>query len=84
MAVLSKFLMLLAIFLSASYANAFASLGHVAQNQVWVNHSIWFEESMSKPTNEQSRKLICEPTNDWINADQTTNEINEQTEVPLQ
>jgi hypothetical protein len=35
MTALSMFLVLLAIFLSASYANAFASLSPVAENQVW-------------------------------------------------
>jgi hypothetical protein len=83
MTALSKFLVLLVIFLSASYVNAFASLSPVAGNQVWVNHLIQFEESMSKPTNEPSRKAICEPTNNQIN-DQTTHEMNEQTGVPLQ
>jgi hypothetical protein len=46
------FLVLLAIFFSASYANAFASLSRVAGNQVWVNRLIQFEESMSKPMDE--------------------------------
>jgi hypothetical protein len=35
MTALSMFLVLLAIFLSGSYANAFASLSPVAGNQVW-------------------------------------------------
>jgi hypothetical protein len=64
MTALSKCVVLLAIFLSASYANAFASLSPVAGNQVWVNHLIQFEESMSKPMNEPSCKPICKPTND--------------------
>jgi hypothetical protein len=38
---------------------------------------------MSKPTNAPSREPICKPTNDLIN-DQTTHEMNEQTEIPLQ
>jgi hypothetical protein len=71
MTALSKFLVLLAIFLSASYANAFASLSPVAGNQAWVNHLNQFEELMSKPTNEPSREPIREPTNDRMN-DQTT------------
>jgi hypothetical protein len=83
MTALSKFLVLLTIFLSASYANAFASLSPIARNQVWVNHLIQFEESMSKPTNEPIREPIRKPTNDRIN-DQTTHETNEKTEVPLQ
>ena len=79
---LSNFLILLAIFLSASYAHAFTSLSPVG-NQVWVNHLIQFQQPMKDPTNEPIRELIREPTNDRMN-DQTTHEMNEQTEVPLQ
>jgi hypothetical protein len=64
MAALSKFLVQLAIFLSARYANAFASLSSAAGSQVWENHLIRFEESMSKPSNEPSSEPILEPTND--------------------
>ena len=59
---MAKFLVLLAIFLSASYAHAFTSLSPVAGNQAWVNHLIRFEESMSNPTNEPSCEPIREPT----------------------
>jgi hypothetical protein len=45
MAVLSKFLVLLAIFLLAGYANAFPSLSQVAGHQVQLNYLIRFEES---------------------------------------
>jgi hypothetical protein len=83
MMALSKFLVLVAIFLSASYANAFASLSSVAENQVQVNHLIQFDESMINPMNKPSRKPIFEPTSDQMN-DQTTHEMNEQIEVPLQ
>jgi hypothetical protein len=62
MTALSMFLVLLAIFLSASYANAFTSLSLVAGSQVWVNHLIRLQQSMSNPTNEPSRKPICKPT----------------------
>jgi hypothetical protein len=72
MPALLKFLVLLAIFLSASYANAFTSLSPVAGNQSRVNHLIRFEELMSNPTNEPSREPICEPTNDQMINDQTT------------
>jgi hypothetical protein len=44
MPALLKFLLLLAIFLSASNANAFTSLSPVAGNQVQENHLIQFEE----------------------------------------
>ncbi len=62
MTALSKFLVLLALFLSAIHANAFASLSLVAGNQVGVIHLIKLQQPMSDPTNEPSCKLICEPT----------------------
>ena len=54
MPALLKFLVLLAIFLSASYEQAFTSLSPVAGNQARVNHLIRFEEPMSNPTNVPS------------------------------
>jgi hypothetical protein len=62
MPALSKFLMLLALFLSASLANAFTSLSSVAGNQVRVNHLTLLQQPISDPTNEPSRELICKPT----------------------
>ncbi len=62
MTALSKFLVLLVIFLSASYANAFVGLNPVAVNQVWVNPSIWLQQPISNPTNKPSCKLIYKPT----------------------
>ncbi len=62
-----KFVVLLAIFLLASNATAFINLSPVAGSQVQENYLIWFEESMSKPTNEPSSEPICEPTNDQMN-----------------
>jgi hypothetical protein len=73
MTTLSKFLVLLALFLSASHANAFTSLSLVAGNQFWVNYLIQIQQSMSKPTNEPSCEPVSEPTNDQIN-DHTTNQ----------
>jgi hypothetical protein len=61
---LSKFLVLLTIFLLAGYANVFLSLSQVA-GQVQVNSLIQCEES-----NIQNRNLNQEPIND-----QTTNEV---------
>jgi hypothetical protein len=58
MTALSKYLVLLALFLSASHANAFTSLSLVAENQVWVDHLIQLQQPMSNPTKEP----ICEPT----------------------
>ena len=52
MTALSKFLVLLAIFLSASLGDAFL-------NHARLNHLIRFEELISKQTNEPSSKLIC-------------------------
>ncbi len=63
MTALSKFLVLLAIFLSASLGNAFL-------NHAQLDHLIRFLESMSKPTNEPT----VEPTNDRMVNDQTTNQ----------
>ena len=48
MTALSKFLLLVAIFLSAGYANAFLSLNQVAGNQVRVNYLIRFKRA-NKP-----------------------------------
>jgi hypothetical protein len=62
MPALLKFLMLLAIFLSASHSNAFISLSSVAGNQVWVNHVTRLQQPMSDPMNEPSREPINEPT----------------------
>jgi hypothetical protein len=62
MPALSKFLVLLAIFLSASHSNAFTSLSSVAGNQVRVNNLTQLQQSMSDPTNKPSHKPICEPT----------------------
>jgi hypothetical protein len=58
MTALSKFLVLLGIFLSASHANAFTSLGSIAGNQVREIHSIPLQQLMSNPMNKPS----CEPT----------------------
>jgi hypothetical protein len=62
MPALLKFLVLLAIILSASHSNAFVSLSPVAGNQVRVNHLIRLQQSMSNSTNEPSREPISEPT----------------------
>jgi hypothetical protein len=70
MTALSKFLVLLALFLLASHANAFTSLSLVAGDQVWVIHLIQLQQSMKDPANEPSREPLCKPTND-----QLTNEV---------
>ena len=62
MPALSKFLVLLALVLLASHTNAFTSLSWVAGNQVRINHLTRLQQPMSNPTNEPSRKPICEPT----------------------
>ncbi len=68
MTALSKFLMLLALFLLASHANAFTNLSLVAGNQVWFNHFIQLQQLMSYPTNEPSRKPIHKPIK-WMDLD---------------
>ena len=62
MPALLKFLVLLALVLLASHANAFTSLSSVAGNQVRVNHLTRLQQPMSDPTNEPSREPIREPT----------------------
>ena len=62
MPALSKFLVLLALVLSASHANAFTSLSYVAGNQVRINHLTRLQQPMSNPTNEPSRESIRKPT----------------------
>jgi len=52
MPALSKFLVLLALFLLARHVHAFTSLSSVAGDQVRVNHLIRSQQLMSKPTNE--------------------------------
>jgi hypothetical protein len=61
MMALSKFLVLLALFILASHANAFTSLSLVARNQVWVNHLIQLQQPMSYPTNKPIREPTSEP-----------------------
>jgi len=70
MPALLKFLVLIALFLSASNANAFISLSSATGTQVRINHLIRLEEPLSKPTNEPT----VEPTNDRMVNDQTTNQ----------
>jgi hypothetical protein len=53
MPALLKFLVLSAIFLSASNANAFICLSPIARNQVLGNHFIQFEEPMNNPKKYQ-------------------------------
>ncbi len=62
MPALSKFMVLLALVLSASHANAFTSLSWVAGNQVWINHLTQLQQPMSDPMNGPRRELIREPT----------------------
>jgi hypothetical protein len=62
MPALLKFLVPLAIFLSASHTNAFTSLSSVAGNQAQVNHLIRLQQPMRDPTNEPSHVPIREQT----------------------
>ena len=66
MPALSKFLVLLALFLLASHVHAFTSLSSIAGDQVRVNHLIQLQQLMSKTTNEtkaesKSREPETEP-----------------------
>jgi hypothetical protein len=73
MTAFAKLLVLIAIFLLASNANAFTSLCPVSGKQVRVNHLIEFEVPMNKPT----CKSTCKPTNDLsIDSWQCRMEIN--------
>jgi hypothetical protein len=56
-------LVLLALFLLASHANA---LSLVAGNQVWVIHLIQLQQPMSNPTNEPSCEQFANQPNKWI------------------
>jgi hypothetical protein len=62
MTALSKLLVLIAIFLLESHANAFTSMSPVAENQVQEKHWFRFEEPMNNPKNEPSCEPIREPT----------------------
>jgi hypothetical protein len=62
MPALLKFLVLLALVLSASHANTFTSLSLVAGDQVRVNHLTRLQQSMSDSMNEPSREPIHKPT----------------------
>ena len=62
MSALSKFVVLLALVLLASHANAFTSLSLVAGNQVRINHLTRLQQSISDSTNEPSLEPIREPT----------------------
>ncbi len=66
MPALLKFLVLIALFLSASNANAFISPSSATGTQVRINHLIRLEKPLSKPTTDQTN-------------DQTT--INHQNEL---
>jgi hypothetical protein len=62
MPALSKFLVLLALFLLTSHVHAYTSLSLVAGDQVRVNHLIRLQQLMSKPTNEPKREPVRKPT----------------------
>ncbi len=59
---LSRFLVLLALYLLASHANVFTSLSLVAGNQVQGKFLIWLQQPMSNPTNEPSCKPMRKQT----------------------
>jgi hypothetical protein len=57
-----QWLVLIAIFLLASHANAFTSMSPVARNQIQEKNWFQFEEPMNDPTNEPSCKPTCQST----------------------
>jgi hypothetical protein len=67
MMVFAKLLVLIAIFLSASNANAFTCLSPIARNQVLGNHFIQFEKPINDPTKIPTREPTCKPTTDQMN-----------------
>ncbi len=71
MTAFSKFLVLIAIFLSASHANAFTSMSPVAGNQVQEKHWFQFEEPMNDPTKIPTCEPMSEPTTDQMNDQRT-------------
>jgi hypothetical protein len=73
MTAFSKFLVLLAIFLLESYANALLSMNQVAGDQVQVNHFIRFKET-NKPNHESFHDSIIN-----LNG-QTSNQTKQQLE----
>jgi hypothetical protein len=62
MPALLKFLVPLAIFLSASHSSAFTSLSLVAGKQVRFNHLTQLQQPTSDSMNEPSHKPNREPT----------------------
>jgi hypothetical protein len=62
MAAFTKLLVLIAIFLLASHANAFTSMSPVAGNQIQEKHWFQFEEPMNNQTNESTCEPTCKPT----------------------
>jgi hypothetical protein len=70
MTALSKFLVLLAIFLLTNSGDAFMNLSSAAGNLARVNHLVQFVEPMGKPTNEptieptKTRVAYSEPKQD--------------------
>ncbi len=68
MPALSKYWVLLTLFLLESHANVLTSVSLVAGDQVWVIHLIQLQQPMSDPTNEPSCEPSCKPTK-WFGQD---------------
>ena len=62
MATFAKLMVPIAIFLLASYANAFIILSSAAGKQVLINHLIRLEGPMSKQTNETTNEPTHKPS----------------------
>jgi hypothetical protein len=79
MTALSKLLVQLALFLLASHANA---LSLEAGNQVWVNHLIQLQQTMSNPTDKPCCKPVREPTKQMdLDAELPNNPLPKKTQV---
>ncbi len=84
MVAVAKLLVLIAIFLLESNADAFTSLSPVAGNQVQENHWLQFVEPMRKPKNEpigeptKTRVAYSEPTQDAELPSEITDSTNTQ------
>jgi hypothetical protein len=64
MAFFAQLLVLIEIFLLASYANAFLNLNQVAGNQILLNHLIQFKET-NKQNSSQMEINKTQTNNSW-------------------
>jgi hypothetical protein len=75
MAVFAQLLVLIAIFLLASYANAFLNLNQVAGNQIWLNHLIWFKETNKQNSSAKTALKATAEMQPSADSNNTTNTL---------